>query len=120
MDLELDNGAVIFQQEVPIYECDTSLEVYSRIQKCEVEMLREYLEKLVIGEYETYHIENKGNLNYKKDFEKLCEIDLHQSATYGEMIDFLRATTFKGYNNAYFYGSDGKKVYVNIELIKEC
>ncbi len=120
MDLELDHGAVIFQQEVPIYECDTSLEVYSRIQKCEVEMLREYLEKLVIGEYETYHIENKGNLNYKKDFEKLCEIDLHQSATYGEMIDFLRATTFKGYNNAYFYGSDGKKVYVNIELIKEC
>lgn len=119
MDSQLDHGAIIFQKEVPIYEYDTSLDVYSRIQKCEVEMLKEHLEELVAGNYETVHVEDEGNLNYKKDFEKLCEFDLNQLATYGEVIDVLRATSFKGYSNAFFRGSDGKKIYVNIQLKKE-
>ena len=31
----------------------------------------------------------------------------------------LRAVTFEGYNNAFFYDQDGGKIYVEIRLRKE-
>ena len=64
-------------------------------------------------------MESEGNINYKQDFDALCEIDRDKPATYGEVIDFLRALTHAPYNNAYFYDTDGKKVYVGITLKKE-
>ena len=62
---------------------------------------------------------DEGNINYKADFDALCPIDLNEPATYGAVIDRLRALTHAPYQNAYFVDTDGKKVYVGITLRKE-
>jgi len=58
----------------------------------------------------------EGNINLKKDFNVLCELDLEKTMTLKEAIDYLRAMTFTGYKNAYFYGEKGNKLYVEINL----
>ncbi len=82
-------------------------------------MLEVYLANLLEGNYNRSAMPMEGNVNSKADFEKLCKIYLGRAATYGEVIDFLRATTFDAYDNAYFLDQDGNRVYVSISLKRE-
>lgn len=119
MDKELDHGPIICQQEVEIYDYDTSLDVYTRIQQLEMDMVAEHLESILNNTYNTNEPFSEGNINYKTDFDKICEINPNQQGTFGEFIDLLRATTFAKYDNAYFYDKDGNKIFVSINLKKE-
>ena len=120
MDEELDHGAIICQQEVPVYAWDTSLSAYERVQQAEIELLKEWLPQLISGDYKTYEPEKEGNVNLKKDFNALRELDLQQQQSIGDTIDVLRAMSHGNYNNAYFIDpSTGKKVWVSISLNEE-
>jgi methionyl-tRNA formyltransferase len=119
MDEELDHGSILYQEKIDIKLYDTSWSVYHRIQQKEVELLEKYLLDIIEKRYNKKAMLSEGNINYKSDFEKICRIDLSKQATYGEVIDLLRATTFDGYDNAYFMDDDGNKIYVNINLKKE-
>lgn len=119
MDNELDHGPIIYQEEVEINSYDTSFDIYNRIQEKEMQMIRDNLETLIRGNYVSKKMLSEGNINYKSDFDKLCEIDLTKEGTFGEFIDILRATTFEKYNNAYFIDDEGSKIYVSIKLEKE-
>lgn len=116
MDEQLNHGPIIIQKELKIYDWETSYDVYKRILLLEIELLRENLVKIIYNDYKAYPPNLEGNLNYKKDFAKLCEIDLDKKVTYREAIEYLRAMSFKGYKNAYFYDEDGNKIFVEIEL----
>lgn len=119
IDTQLDHGPIIVQEEIPIFAYETSLDVYNKIQKLELEMLDIYLEILISGEYKTWHPKIEGNINYKADFDILCELNLMQKGTLGEFLDLLRATTFPPYENAYFYDNEGNKIYVSVNLKQE-
>ncbi len=119
IDEQLDHGPVILRRQVPVYSWDTSLDVYTRIQKMEVELLKESLPVLLSGAYRTFQPETEGNVNLEKDFKTLCRLEPDQKLTWQEAIDFLRAMTFQGYRNAYFYDKEGNKVFVEIRLEKE-
>ena len=119
MDTELDHGPILWQEELPIYPQDTSKDVYDRILAKELELLGQHLGDILTGNYTLTPMAGEGNINYKADFDALCPIDLNEPATYGAVIDRLRALTHAPYQNAYFVDADGKKVYVGITLRKE-
>ncbi len=119
MDAELDHGDILWQKKIPLHGDDTSKDIYNRILETEMEMLDEHLEDILSGNYMLTPMQGEGNVNSKQDFDNLCAIDMNKQATYGEVIDYLRALTFAPYNNAYFYDDDGKKVYVGVTLKKE-
>lgn len=119
MDAELDHGPILWQEELTIWAQDTSRDVYDRILAKELEMLEIHLPDLLAGSYTLTPMPCEGNINYKRDFDALCRIDRSAPATYGQVIDRLRALTHAPYENAYFYDTDGKKVYVGITLRKE-
>ena len=119
MDTELDHGPILWQEELPIYPQDTSKDVYDRILAKELELLDRHLGDILTGSYTLTPMAEEGNINYKADFDALCPIDLSEPATYGQVIDRLRALTHAPYQNAYFVDADGKKVYVGITLRKE-
>ena len=119
MDTELDHGPILYQRELKLGADETSKDVYERILATEMELMEEHLEDILTGNYTPVPMAGEGNINYKQDFDALCEIDRDKPATYGEVIDFLRAMTHQPYKNAYFYDTDGKKVYIGIELEKE-
>ena len=119
MDQELDHGPILYQKRIELREDDTSLDVYDRILDTEIELLRLHLDEILAGTYEAVPMESEGNINLKKDFDALCELDLDKTATYREVIDHLRALTHAPYNNAYFFDRDGNKVYIGVSLKKE-
>ena len=119
MDTELDHGPIAWQEEVPQYPWDTSKDIYDRILARELDLLDRHLGDLLTGNYTLTPMKDEGNINYKADFDALCRIDRDEQATYGAVIDRLRALTHAPYENAWFIDEDGKKVYVGITLRKE-
>lgn len=119
IDNDLDHGPIIYQEKLEILSYETSLDIYRRIQQLEIDLLKEHLEDIINHNYITHKMEPEGNINYKSDFNKLCEIDLKREGTFGEFIDLLRATTFAKYDNAYFIDEHGQKIYVSINLKAE-
>lgn len=119
MDAELDHGPILWQEELELRAEDTSKDIYERILIREIEMLERHLPDLLAGRYSLTPMAHEGNIHYKTDFDALCRIDRDAPATYGQVIDHLRALTHAPYENAYFVDEDGRKVYVGITLRKE-
>jgi len=112
MDELLDHGPIIVQKMVELQSWETSYDVYSKIQNIEIELLSAHLRDILDNNYDTKKPVSEGNINLKKDFNVLCELDLEKTMRLKEAIDYLRAMTFVGYKNAYFYDEKGNKVYV--------
>lgn len=118
MDDQIDNGEVILQEEVDLYESDTSKDVYERVLETEKKLLEKNLENIIKGDYKSREIASSGNYNSPADFQNLCNLNLSSVGTLREHIDLLRALSHGDHNNAYFYNENGAKVYVR--MILEC
>jgi methionyl-tRNA formyltransferase len=116
MDEELDHGDIIVQEEVPLYSYDTSLTAYNRVVDKEKELIVKHMPEIISGTYSLTQMRGTGNMNSKKDFDDLCNIDLAEKMTFEKAIDRLRALTHGEYNNAFFYDDQGQKIYVRIQL----
>lgn len=119
MDKEVDHGDILYQQEVEIFEWDTSKSVYDRVLDTEIRLFEENLNELITGDYEPQKMLAQGNYNSIKDYKALLEINLDEKLTMREAIDFLRAMTHKPYKNAYFLTNKGEKVLVALDIEKE-
>ncbi len=89
MDEELDHGPIIVQKELVIKIWETSYDVYKRIQELEIELIKENLLRIINNNYKAFLPVSEGNINLKKDFNELCEIDLDKKVSYREAIDFF-------------------------------
>lgn len=118
IDEELDHGPIICQEEIEIQSTDTSFSLYNKVIKKEIELFEENFFNIIDNKYQKIIPKEEGNLNLKKDFENLCEIDLKNIDSFENHINLLKALTFKKYKNAYFIDKDGDKVYINIDLQK--
>jgi methionyl-tRNA formyltransferase len=120
IDENLDHGPIIARREVKINSWDTSADIYNRVQQVEVDLLEEHLPAILQGYYQTNLPEQEGNINLKRDFNELCNLDLNETVTMGAAIDKLRALTHGNYANAYYTDAEtGKRVFVKIMLEKE-
>lgn len=116
MDEKLDHGMIVVQEEVNVFSWETSYEVYQKIQKLEIELLRTNLSTILDNSYKATPPLSEGNVNLKKDFDDLCRMDLDKIITFREAIDFFRAMSFADFKNAYFFDESGRKVFVTINL----
>jgi len=119
MNSEIDSGPIIAQREVQILDDDTSKGVYRKILSTEFALFDENISRIIQGKYTSSTPGTKGNYNSIYDFKELCQIDLDKQVTFREAIDYLRAMTFDGYENAYFYSKNGQRIYVSINLNAE-
>lgn len=116
MDYQIDHGPVIAQKAIDVNSWDTSKAVYERILEAEFELFDIWIERLLGGNFKEIELDSEGNYNSISDFNDLCEIDLDRKVTFMEAIDYLRAMTFEGYDNSFFFDENGQKVYVSINL----
>lgn len=115
IDDQLDHGPIIAQRACPIESWDTSGSVYAKAMALERELVLEHFEAIRDRKY-VPTVPAEGNVNYRRDFDKLKELDLSQSGTFASFIDRLRAMTHGTFRNAYFRDASGRKVFVRIEL----
>lgn len=118
IDNKLDHGAIIVQERVEIHSWSTSYSVYTEVQNAEARLLKANLSDIISNNYKRKIPDIEGNINYLKDFKALCEINLEETITWAEAIDRLRALSFRGYKNAFFYDKDGEKIYLSLDLDK--
>ncbi|MBQ9405219.1 MAG: dTDP-4-amino-4,6-dideoxyglucose formyltransferase [Desulfovibrio sp.] len=119
MDAQIDHGDIIYREEIFLCAHDDSLSAYQKILNKELEMLEAHLVDIVDHTYTVRKPEKEGNINFKKDYYKLCHLDLQETLTMGEAINRLRALTHGDYDNAYFLDTQGKKIYVRLHLYPE-
>lgn len=119
MDEQLDHGPIIVQEQVDINSWETSKDVYNKILQKELELINKYLDNIIENKYTIGDKAQEGNINYLKDFNKLCKLDLNEKLTMGEAIDKLRALTFEGYKNAYFLDDKNNKIWITLKLEKQ-
>lgn len=116
MDRKIDHGAIVVQEEVAVSASDTSKSVYEKIIHAEFRLFETVIDNILDDNYSSISLSAEGNYNSLSDFKNLCEIDLDKEVTFRDAINYLRAMTFDGYDNAYFYDENGRKVYVSIKM----
>lgn len=119
MDEKVDHGSIIIQRRVEIFSYDTSDTVYNRILDTELDIFSEVIEKILCNEYQTYTLQEEGNINKKKDFQQLRQIELEKVYSGREIIDLLRALTHGDYQNAYFIDDENNKIFIKLTLEPE-
>ena len=119
MDAAIDHGPIISQVECPIYSWDNSSTLYERIISVERDLVLDWFDRIVEGNYSSFSSENGGSNNKKSDFSSLCEIDLEEVGSFGDHINHLRALSHKGFRNAYFFDEEGNKIFISLDLEKE-
>lgn len=120
IDEQIDHGNIIARSFVKKEISDTSKTLYDKIIKKEIELVKDNLDAILKGTYKTFLPEEEGQLYLKKDFRKLCALNLDEVGTYSQFINKLRALTHGDLKNAYFIDSEsGKKIYVSINLNAE-
>lgn len=117
IDEDLDHGPIICQKEVKVEISDTSFTLYNRILDTEINLLEDNIENIIEKKYET-SIVGEGNINLKKDFDNLCEINLEDVDTFKNHINKLRSLTHGDYSNAYFKDENGNKIYLKLKMEK--
>ena len=117
IDNELDHGPIIARKYVLKSSVDTSETLYNKIVDAEIDLIKENIISILNNGYSTFSPESEGELHLKKDFKRLCELDLNEKSTLLETINKLRALTHGDFKNAYFIDPETqKKVFVSINL----
>ena len=75
IDYTLDNGAIIAQTQVQVYDADTSDTLYERVLRAELDLLDTNLNGILNGSYMKFNSDVKGNYNSAEDYKKLCNMD---------------------------------------------
>lgn len=119
MDDQLDHGPIIAQEKMQVYSYDTSETVYERLIELELKLFEGHVQNILRGTYKTFAPSQEGNVNLKKDFERLKRIELGKSYTGREMIDLLRALTHGDYRNSYFIDDSDNKIFIKIVLSRD-
>jgi methionyl-tRNA formyltransferase len=116
MDKTLDTGAIVAQTQVDVRPTDTGRDLYVRLEKTGLELLRKSWPRIRSGDWsQSPQSGDEGSYHRTKDVDRIDKIDLDASYTGREIIDIIRARTFPPYDGAYFE-VDGKRVYMRLEL----
>ncbi|GAB1402385.1 hypothetical protein MASR1M68_12960 [Elusimicrobiota bacterium] len=118
MDEKIDNGDIIYQEEVEDNGYDTAKEIEKKCQAKLIEILDKNINDLIYEKYKTKKAVGKRVYYSLNDFKKLCNIDLNKQKTAGEIINMLRALQFNDNGKAYFVSKSGDIINMSIGLKK--
>lgn len=119
MTAALDAGPIIDRRKVPLSPDDDARDLYERLEAAQVEQFREVWPSIRDGTADTTPQDpDAGTSHRKSDFTALWELDQDAETTVGELLDRLRALSFRPYKNAYFE-ENGDRYYVEIDITHE-
>ena len=116
MSKQLDEGDVIHQKRIEIGPTDTANSLYAKVLKLEEKVFIEALPDLVSLKPNRTKQTHLGTSHTRKELKNMQKIDENKNATYGEMIDRLRALTTNDISEASYIEKDGKKYAIQIVI----
>ncbi len=119
MTTQIDHGEIIAQNEISISDTDTSLDVYRNIIAAEKRLIVDNLPKILMGTFTGREPISTGTFNSKKDYAKLCQLNLQDIDTLENHLKLLRAVSHGDFQNAYITTTDGQRRYLKIHFFED-
>jgi len=119
IDAEVDRGDIIAQREVLVDPIDTGESLYRKLERACVDLFKEAWPPIRSGRAPRIPQQpQEGSYHSTRDVEVIDEIDLNSTYKARELIDAIRARTFRPYSGTYFW-HEGRKVYLRLQLLFE-
>jgi methionyl-tRNA formyltransferase len=119
IDEGIDTGDLIAQEEVAVEPVDTGETLFRKLEQTCIELFQKTWPLIRAGKAQRI-IQNKveGTYHTTRDVDRIDAIDLDKTYTARELIDVIRARTFKPYKGAYFVDQN-RKIYMRMQLFYE-
>lgn len=119
IDVGVDTGDIIAQTEVQVAAVDTGETLYRRLEAASVALFRETWPALRMDRAPRRpQSDRAGTFHRTSDVERIDEIDLEREYRARDLINILRARTFRPHRGA-FFRVGGRRIYLRLELIPE-
>lgn len=117
VDSSIDGGDIAFQKQIPVTWEDNGGTLYRKALFQMVALFDECLPSIIHGEIPRIPQLDAGRVHYRQQLEPASIIDLDAPTTARELLNRLRARTFKPHPSCRF--TDGGEVYeVRVEITK--
>ena len=93
-------------------------DIISQVETAQIELFKTTWPQIKSGNINRKKQETKGTYHGKIDFANQLNIDLEQEYKAEDLINLLRAATFRPFKNAFFV-KNNKKYYIDIEITTE-
>lgn len=116
---KVDDGEILFQEPYNVDITDTGDIIYDKSLSHMKDLFKKSYDDIISLNFEkTKQDPSKGDFHYARDIEKHSKIDLDKSYKAKDLINILRARTFKN-NKSAFFMHNGEKYYVRVEIEKD-
>ena len=112
----IDNGSIIVQKEIPYDWTDTGGTLYSKAQSAMVDLFCETYPLLREGNYQSKPQNTGiGSYHHSSELDKASNIHLDDVYCGRDLLNLLRARTFKGHPGCWFE-EDGSRFEITIDI----
>jgi len=119
IDEGVDTGDIIAQEEVAVEPSDTGEGLYRKLERACVELFGRTWPAIRSGTAPRVPQDRgQGTSHRAGDVARIDEIDLDRAYSARELLDVIRARTFRGFPGAYFR-TGGRKVHLRLALLDE-
>jgi len=114
----IDDGPIAFQKQIPYNWIDNGKTLYERAQIELLSLLRENYGNIISLNIPQIDQDLSAGSSHKRaDLDNKCELNLDSNMAVGDLLNLLRARTFKPYPGCHFI-YEGKRYEVRIEVDK--
>ena len=119
IDNTIDGGDIIFQKTMSKDWTDTGRSLYFKAQTAMLELFIDSYHKIRNGNYERKKQDlTKGSFHLANELENACFIDLNKDYKAADLLNIIRAKTFKPHSGAWFMENDIRyEVLIEIKKI---
>lgn len=116
VDAGVDTGPVLAQAEIPVEPVDTGETLYRKLERACVRVFRKAWPRFRSGQLVPQPQRGEFTHHRVADVDALDQIDLERTYRARDLLNVLRARTFPPHRGAYFVDSDGRRVYLRLQL----
>ncbi len=118
VDEGIDTGDIIFQKPIDYDWCDTGETLYKKAQAAMIELFVDTYPLIRVGGYLRRPQDSKSG-SYHQSFEinEASEIKLNKNYKARDILNLIRARTFKGHPSC-FFEEDGNKYEISLSIKK--
>ncbi len=121
MDEGIDTGDIVHQRELAIGPGDVAGDLYPRLFRLELEVLKEAWPQVAAGTFRRTPQASEGTLHRKRDLlaSGVQRLELDETTTARDVLRRLRALTTSNVDEAAYFEEDGARYSVQVRIVRQ-
>lgn len=119
IDSGIDTGAIVSQRKVEEELTDTGKTLYQKLTNAAYDLFVDTWPSIRRWNFNVRKQMKDGSFHRRSEIEPIDRIDVRKMYRAGDLINILRARTFPPYDGAYITTTNGKKIYLRLQLYEK-